>query len=341
MVLPKSEYKIRLEKARKALERKGLEAMIVTRESNIRYLTGCDCGRVFISLNDAVHWTVSVYSDLLENSPIPWAEVEKDEIRSFLLKSKYPKIAIDEVSFSSFQDLKKKIKKKLKVVEIIEDLRKIKSKAEIELLEKSARIASNAMKKTQSMNLIGMTELELAAEIEYEIRKNGSESTPFGGGILCLSGDNTKYIHAFPSNRKIQDGDLLVLDIGAVYDGYNSDMTRTLEIGEVEKEKKEISEFVKNLKEEAMDKIEIDGKISEIHEFIEDKIEKKGYKFYHLSGHGIGLEIHEKPSISPQEADVFQKGMAFTIEPGIYTKSFGARSEDSVVLDNKKKIVTA
>jgi len=208
-------------------------------------------------------------------------------------------------------------------------------------LEKSARIALLAMRKAESMDPVGMTELELAAEIEYEIRKNGSESTPFGSGIICLSGKNTKYIHAFPSEKKIQDGDLLVLDMGAVYNGYNSDMTRTLEIGGVGKEEREIAEFTKNLKEEALDGIEVGGKISEIHKFIEDKIKKKGHKFYHLSGHGVGLEIHEKPSISPQKLDVFQKGMAFTIEPGIYTKSFGARSEDTIILDNKKKVVTS
>ncbi|MBN2518502.1 MAG: aminopeptidase P family protein [Candidatus Altiarchaeota archaeon] len=341
MAISKSEYAKRLGNVRAALEKKGLKAMLVARDENIRYLTGSDSGRIFVSLSDSVHWTSPIYEDLLKNSPIPWRGIkEKKEIRNFLLKTSYKKIGVDEMYYSSLVDLRKKIKKSIQVLDVIEDLRKIKSKAEIELLEKSARIASGAMEKVGLLDVIGMTEFELAAEVEYEIRKNGSETAPFGKGIICLSGPNTKYIHGFPSNRKIEEGDLVMLDIGAVYDGYNSDMTRTLEVGRVGKEKKDIADFVKALKESAIDKIYIGGRISEIHGFIEKQIEKKGYKFLHLSGHGIGLEIHEKPSISPEEKDVFQKGMAFTIEPGIYTGAFGARSEDSIVLDNRKKIIT-
>lgn len=128
----------------------------------------------------------------------------------------------------------------------------------------------------------------------------------------------------------------MIIDLGAVVDGYHSDMTRTFKVGKVDKKKAELVTFVDRLKEDAIDKIKSDGKISEIHNFINKAIEKKGYKFAHLSGHGVGLEIHEKPSIGPDEKEVFKSGMVFTIEPGIYTTKYGARSEDTIALVGKK-----
>ena len=149
----------------------------------------------------------------------------------------------------------------------------------------------------------------------------------------------------FPSKLegyiRFQEGDMLVLDLGAVYKGYHSDMTRTIRVGKVSEDKDKLVRLVQRLKVDAIDMIEVGGKISDIHKWIESEMEKKGFKFAHLSGHGVGLEIHEKPSLGPDGDEVFQNGMVFTVEPGIYTTKYGARSEDTIALvKGKKKILT-
>jgi len=226
--------------------------------------------------------------------------------------------------------------------EACQELRKIKSKEELKALSKAGSIASAVMRALDESKIAGMTEFELAGFIEYEVRKRGSEVPPFGGGMLCMSGPNSAYPHAIVSGRKIRDGDLVILDFGAVVDGYHSDMTRTLEIGSVTKDKHGINAFVDWLKDEAASRVELGGKIADIHKYVEDEIKKKGFKLYHLTGHGVGLEVHERPSLGPDEKGVFKEGMVFTVEPGIYTTTYGARSEDTIALiGKKKKILTA
>jgi Xaa-Pro aminopeptidase len=340
MTFDKTEYRLRIKKARDGLAGDKLDAMLVSKDENLRYFTGVDSGRLLICEAGAKFWLNEVYFDRAKHSPIKPIPYKKDMVKQFILKSGFKSVGIDPMSTHAFRSIDIELRKFLKPVDLVEDLRKIKSKAEIDCLRKSARIASDAMKRAQEWKLAGMDEFKLAAKVEYEIRKSGSEKTPFGGGILCLSGPNTRFPHAPPSNRKIMDGDMVILDIGAVYEGYYSDMTRTLEIGDVGKKKHEIKEFLDDLKMRAIDRVEVGMEVSELHTFIEKEIEKKGYKFAHLSGHGVGLEIHEKPSLSSEEKDVFQEGMVFTIEPGIYTNTFGARSEDTVVLGKDKEILT-
>ena len=336
----KTDYKRRIENARAALGK--LDAILINKDENLRYFTGVDSGRLLIWKDGAKFWLNEVYLDRAKNSYLKPAVPKKEEISKFIFKTGFKRVGTDPVTLHDWHAMKPKLRKIIKPTDICENIRKIKEENEIKLLSRAGKIASNAMRVAMESKLIGMTEFEVSAMVEYEIRKNGSERAPFNQGILCLSGPNTRFPHAPTSARKLRGRDLLILDIGAVYQGYFSDMTRTLEIGKVSEDRHNLVGFMDLLKEEAIDRVELGGKISEIHEYIEKEIETKGYKFAHLAGHGVGLEIHEKPSIGPSEEDVFQDGMVFTIEPGIYHKHYGARSEDTIALtDNKKRILTA
>jgi len=339
MGFSKTEYQKRLKIARKSLG--NLNAILVTTDENVRYFTGVDSGRVLIWKDGANFWLNEVYFDRAKDSAVKPEIYEKDCIKKIIFSKKFKKVGIDSISLFGYKGIEPDLRKLLKPSDICDQLRKIKSKEEIKLLERAGEIASNAMALVDETKIIGQSEFELAGMLEYDIRKNESEKPPFGGGLLCLVGENTRFPHAPPSNRRVKYGDLVIIDLGAVYQGYHSDMTRTFKIGNVPNEQEKIANLMDWLKEEAIDRVEIGGKISDIHKYIDEEIKKAGYAFAHLSGHGVGLEIHEKPSLGPDEEDVFQNGMVFTIEPGIYTSSFGARSEDTIALiSGKKKILT-
>jgi len=315
-------------------------AVLVTEEPNVEYLSGCGSGSVLVTASGIVQWMEVVYFDLVRNKNIETREKEKNAIRDFINKKNIQKVYSDTDSLSLLDYFKKKLDTKITPSKILSDIRLIKSHEEIAFIEKSSEIAIRGMEKAYEVARAGITEFEAVAQIEAEIRRNGSTGAPFDSGILFLSGPHAQFPHHPPTFREIKDGDFIVVDLGAVYNGYYSDMTRTIEIGSVEPERQRISEFVDNLRSEAIDRIEVGGKISEIYDFMKQKIEDFGYKFHHLGGHGVGLRIHENPSIGPYEEGVFKEGMVFAIEPGIYTKGFGTRWEDTIVLEKSPRILT-
>ncbi len=228
----------------------------------------------------------------------------------------------------------------------------VKTDYEINLLKKSAEIAKKGMEKAYEIITPGISELNAAAEIEYVIRKCGSETPPFEHGILLSSGKNAGNIHGFPTEKKIKAYELIVVDLGARYGNYYSDMTRTIPAGKLKlnSEQQRAHEFIKNLEEETIDMVEIGVNTFEVHKFADEKIKKFGYKFHHSISHGIGLDIHEMPyfrvirgNIASVSEAYFKdrdaklcENMVFTIEPGIYVPGkFGVRFEDMVLLTKK------
>ncbi|MEO0249381.1 MAG: Xaa-Pro peptidase family protein [candidate division WOR-3 bacterium] len=339
MGFSKSELRNRLDNARRALGE--LDALLVNGDENVRYLTGVDTGRVLIWRSGARFWLNEVYLDRAKGSPVKPEAYEKDCVKKFIISKRFRRVGIDSISLKEYKATEPELRKLLKPSDICAQLRKIKSKEELKLLARAGRIAAEVTSLIDESEILGMSDFELSGLLEHEIRKRGSEKPSFGAGMLCQVGENSKYPHSPPTGRVVRDGDLVIIDLGAVCQGYNSDMTRTLRIGNVSKEKSKIADLTTWLKQEAIDRINVGGKISEVHSFINKEIEKAGYKFAHLSGHGVGLEVHEKPSVGPDEKDLFQNGMVFTIEPGIYTASFGARSEDTIALaGGKKRILT-
>src|SRR6266498_4308727 len=218
--------------------------------------------------------------------------------------------------------------------DVLSNLRLRKDKAEVEAMRRAVKIAQEALEATIPQIKIGMTEKELAAELVIQLLKKGSDSEmPFAP--IVSTGPNSANPHATPTDRKLQAGDLLVVDWGATYDNYISDLTRTFAVGEVDEEYKKIHQIVQeaNLAGRAAAKPGVP--CADVDQAARDVIEKSGYGEYftHRTGHGIGMEGHEDPYIRSDNMQVLELGMAFTVEPGIYFPNRnGVRIEDNVVI---------
>lgn len=340
MAISAAEYGRRLKNLQGRLESEKMDAFLVITEKNLRYLLGFDSGRVLVTRDSALCWAKESYWDMIQSKGVELRVYEKDAVSDYVNSEGYKSVGVEDLTSSALDGLREKLKCGLKPTMMVEDMRKTKSRAEIELLEKSAAIAKKGMKKAEDVVGPGVSELEAAAEIEYAIRKAGSMECPFGTGILCCSGPNSRYPHAPLTNRRMRSGDLVVVDLGAVFDFYNSDMTRTFALGRASKEQERLLGVVKNLEEECIARIKVGEPISTLYNFSEEKIKETGNQPSHMLGHGVGLEIHEKPSVGPDEKDVFQEGMVLTIEPGVYTKEFGARFEDTLVVEKRVRRLT-
>ncbi len=255
-----------------------------------------------------------------------------DQVQNFHLKH----VAFDTLEVDSWQALSKSIGDKSKLTaegSYVRNLRKIKDEEEIKLMRKAAKLTSAGMKVAYETLAPGWKEKDVAAEIEYAMRKKGSDGTSFE--TIVASGESSVYPHGGCSDRKIREGDLVVVDLGAKYNFYCSDITRTLVAGKPSGKQKRLYQIVKSAHGEAFDAIrpgamgyDVDGKARKI-------IDEAGFGeyFVHGLGHGVGLEVHEPPTLSISSKDVLMEGNVVTDEPGIYIVGYGGiRVEDTVMV---------
>jgi Xaa-Pro aminopeptidase len=225
---------------------------------------------------------------------------------------------------------------------IVEKLREIKDPEEVRLIKKAVEIADIAYEKVARAINAGMTEKHIAWELEKSLRENGSESIPFE--IIVASGPNAALPHAQPSDREIRSGDAIVIDMGARYRGYVSDMSRTLCIGTPDDTFKRVYGIVLDAQRAAMSIIKEGTTGQEADNAARKIIVKAGYgeDFGHALGHGVGLAAHELPRLGQGAKEKLTAGMIFTVEPGIYLTGWGGvRIEDTVMLvEGKAKSIT-
>lgn len=217
--------------------------------------------------------------------------------------------------------------------EQLNDMRKIKSEDELVKLRKAAELADHAIEIGCKEIAEGKTELEILMAIEFEMKRMGAEKMSFD--TMVLSGPKTASPHGTPGERKIQKGDFILFDLGVVYEGYCSDITRTVAFGEPSKEQREIYETVKKAEQAAIDLVRPGVKAMDLDKAARDVITEAGFGEYftHRLGHGLGISVHEFPSITGTNEMEMQEGMVFTIEPGIYHPEItGVRIEDDVVV---------
>lgn len=218
--------------------------------------------------------------------------------------------------------------------DVFADLRLRKDKAEVGLMRAAVKIAQDALEAVIPQIKIGMTEKEVASELVVQLLKHGSESEmPFAP--IVSAGPNAANPHASPTDRKIQTGDLLVVDWGATHDGYISDLTRTFAVGEVDEEYKKIHKLVQEANAAGRAAAKPGVPCANVDIAARNVIEKSGYGKYftHRTGHGIGMEGHEAPYMRGDNMQILEAGMAFTVEPGIYlTGRNGVRIEDNLVI---------
>lgn len=217
--------------------------------------------------------------------------------------------------------------------EQLNKMRNIKSEEELVKMRKAAALADYAVEVGCKEIAEGKSELEILMAIEFEMKKKGAEKMAFD--TMVLSGPKTASPHGTPGDRKIQKGDFILFDLGIVYEGYCSDITRTVAFGEPSEKQRKIYETVKKAEQTAIDMIRPGVKARDLDKAARDIITEAGYGDYftHRLGHGLGISVHEFPSITGTNEMELEEGMVFTVEPGIYHPEItGVRIEDDVVV---------
>lgn len=217
--------------------------------------------------------------------------------------------------------------------DIFADLRQRKSRSEADCILHAQQIAESALDAVLGVMQPGMTETELAAMLEYEMAKRGSECPSFD--TIFISGAKTSMPHGIPGEKTIARGEPILVDFGAVWQGYHSDMTRTFALGDPGTEFRSVYDTVLAAQRAAIETAAVGVPCSEVHRAAHAVIEAAGYGecFGHAVGHGVGLEIHEQPGVGPRSQGALEPGMVITIEPGIYLPGkFGVRIEDMLYL---------
>lgn len=217
---------------------------------------------------------------------------------------------------------------------LVEELRRVKDRSELAALERAAAIADAALAAITPLVEPGRTELALARAVEAAVREYGGETHAFA--TIVAAGPWGALPHAYPRDVPVAEGDPVVVDMGAVADGYCSDLTRTFVAGEGGPRFREVAAVVLEAQERAIEGVRSGMTGEEAYRLAADVIDRHGFGEYftHGLGHGVGLEVHEAPYLGPRSEDRLEDGMVFTIEPGIYIPGWGGvRIEDMVVLE--------
>ncbi|ARJ37453.1 aminopeptidase P family protein [Sporosarcina sp. P21c] len=334
---------MKIEQLRKLLKEQQLDALVITNPYNRRYMTNFtgSAGTAIVSQVDAVFITDFRYMEQANDQLTGYRIVQHtgtmiQEVANQVKEMKIDTLGFEkeDLSYSQFEVYNEHVKAKLvPVAGLIEKLRLIKTPEEIEVLKQAAAIADAAFVYICSVIQAGKTELEIANELEFFMRKQGATSSSFD--IIVASGERGALPHGVASDKVIETGDLVTMDYGALYNGYISDITRTVAIGEPSAKLREIYEVTLRAQELGVEKIKPGMTGIEADAITRDYIKSKGYgeAFGHSTGHGIGMEVHEAPALSFRSETVLVPNMAVTVEPGIYLPGIGGvRIEDDILI---------
>jgi len=336
-------YRRRLDRLLERLPHLGVDAILFFEMNNIRYLTGfTGSDGVFILRSDNGVLLVDGRYTTQAGEEAPQCEVVqyRDKIGGIVsvLGEKEVKRAGFEAAAISVE-FHEKLRGKLApgmlipLTEALTGLRSVKDGQEVLLLRRAVDIATDALWQVIEEMRPGVEERTIALEMDYRMRALGSEETSFP--TIVASGLNAALPHAHPGPRKLEDGDAVVMDFGAVHAGYRSDETCTFVLGRADKKFREVYSIVKDAHDRAIEAVRAGAACREIDRIARQVIEKKGYgqHFSHGTGHGVGLDVHEAPRLSALSDQVLEAGMVVTIEPGIYLPGhWGIRIEDMVLV---------
>lgn len=341
----------RLKAFREQLKSKDIDAALIMKRENYIYLSGFTGSSAFlvITQDDAVLVTDFRYVEQAGAQAPLYEVIQYQGSLIIALNEIYKAKGIKRlgfedgyITFDKFEEFKTKfdIGEFVALGGIVENLRYIKDESEISVIRQAVKIADDAFTHILGYIKPGVAEIEIAAELEYFMKKNGAKGASFE--TIVASGERASMPHGTASEKRIQQGDVITLDYGALYNDYCSDMTRTVFLGEPDKQLKKIYEIVLNAQLKSLEgsKKGLLGK--EIDFIARDIISKAGFEknFGHGLGHGVGLEIHEEPRLSPAGAIKMENGMVATVEPGIYVSGLGGvRIEDIIVINEDKPLI--
>ncbi|GAB6189296.1 Xaa-Pro peptidase family protein [Marinitoga arctica] len=348
----------RIEILREKMIEKNLDAyLIINIESSSKpssyYLTGFSgsFSIIFVTKNNVEFLTDGRYVEQAEKQtgikPKIFKTKLSEELKSLIKLPKKAKIGFESNTVSSniYLNVLKNFENYefISADEIILEMRRCKNKDEISFIKKAAEIAEKALQETLDSFTIGMTEKTFAAKLEYNMKLFGADNYAFE--TIVASGPRGALPHGIASEKKIEKGDLIVIDFGAYANGYNSDITRTIAVGEISRKQSEVYELVLKAQKAAINAAKSGMKYSDLDKIARDIISEGGYGDYftHSLGHGLGLEVHETPRVSKLSSSISQVGDVITIEPGIYIPGeFGVRIEDDILItENGCEILTS
>lgn len=333
----------KLTNLRRSLEQNKLDGLIITNAYNRRYISGFTgtAGVVLITATKALFITDFRYTEQANEQVIGFDIIEHKqpiikEIANQIeqLNLKYVGFEKNDLSFALYEQYKNEITADLvPTAGLIEELRLVKTPEELDVLKEAAKISDAAFDHILTVIKPGVTEIEISNELEFFMRKKGAQSSSFD--IIVASGYRSALPHGVASHKEIASGELVTMDFGALYNGYCSDMTRTVAVGEISDELHNIYHTVLDAHLKGMNGIKAGITAKEADALTRDHINDKGYGQYfgHSTGHGLGLEVHEAPGLSSRSDVTLTEGMVVTVEPGIYVPNVGGcRIEDDIVV---------
>lgn len=334
----------RMDKLAMAMKELGLQAFLVNKPENIRYLSGFTGGSdasLLITLKGKFIFTDPRYFQQVQIECPDWKLIaEKPAGHDRLVKqcAGLKKIGFEThaVTHQYYAELERLLPGRLAAYSnVIEQLRLVKDESELEKLRGAARIGDEVFNEICAIVSLGMTEKDIASEIDYRLRRKGCERESFD--TIAIAGPNAALPHGQPGSRRIKSGDMLTLDFGGFFQGYAGDMTRTIVMRKASAKLHTRYDLLLQAQNKALSMVMDGVSCREIDQGVRDHL--KNYDldsyFLHSTGHGVGLEIHESPRISVHSDHVLSENMVITIEPGIYFPDWGGiRIEDMVIVKN-------
>ncbi len=339
----------RLPKLRQKLAEKEIDGILVSQPENRHYLSGFDgsAGLLLITAKESILATDFRYTEQAGQQAPDFQVIQtKGDVQEWFpnlikdLKIKRLGFESENMAFASHQRLTEAINNLhhqiqfVPMANLVEQVRAIKETKELEIITKAVNLADQALEHIRKIIKPGMTEKEASWEIEKFFKENGSETLPFD--LIVAAGPRSALPHAKPTERPIQNGEPIVIDIGARLDGYCSDLTRTFWLGEADSTFARVYDIVLGAQLVAINTIESGMSGEQADRLARTVIEEAGHgnEFGHGLGHGVGLAAHEEPRLGSKAEGKLADGMVFTIEPGIYLSGWGGvRIEDMAVME--------
>ncbi len=343
--LPDFDFAGRQERLRAELDKKQLALLLVTNPLNIAYLTGFrgSAGVALLGGPEPILWVDPRYTLQAGQDAVGVAVQEAKRgllvaAGAWLVKRRSGAVGIDDLNLTAraFEDLKKRTGGKVRFRPaggIVEDLRVLKDKIEIARIRAAGQVTIEALEEVLPNIRPGARESDLAAEIEYQMRRKGAEGAAFES--IVASGERGALPHARASRKSLEKFDLVIIDVGAIVDGYVADMTRTVFLGKPDNRVRRLYGAVLEAQEEGIRAAASGVRASAVDSATRRVLRRRGLDrhFTHSTGHGVGMEVHEKPRLGRSEKAQLAAGCVVTVEPGIYLKGFGGiRIEDTILV---------
>lgn len=329
---------------RQKIKEEKIDAFLIKEPQNIAYLSHCQIeGEILLSSRDKFFITTSLFAEEAKSRLNGWQIViQKDSLEKSIseifkrLRGKKVGFEASHFSFAEYEKLRK-----IKEVEwvpfsgLIENQRAIKDEEELICIKEAVKVTRAAFAYLENELETGVTEKDISRKAIYFLRENADEEA---FPPIVLFGERTSLPHGKPGQKKLEKGELVLLDLGARVEGYCSDLTRTIFLAGIKEKWRQIHHLIVKAQKEVIKTLKPGISCSGIDRMIREEIEGAGYgkNFIHGSGHGVGLAVHELPSITSRSKDILKAGMVFTLEPGIYLEGEGGvRVEDMIVVSEE------